>query len=104
MSSRDSSELELQIQYRLLEDLGRSERHYRGILDRLGEIVFECDEDQLLSFLNAAWKKILGHEVADSIGKPIEDFVDPKDRAILQDPRKLTLLNVLHNFQPPALW
>ena len=91
MSSRDSTELELQIQYRLLEDLGNSERHYREILDRLHEIVFECDTEHRFTFLNAAWNKILGHAVEECIGQPIEDFVDPLDRDQL---RRLLSLDV----------
>ena len=91
MSPRDSSEQELQIQYRLLEDLRNSERHYLEILDRLNEIVFECDEDHRFSFLNAAWTKTLGYAAEDCIGQPIEHFVDPLDRTSL---RRLLALDV----------
>jgi PAS domain S-box-containing protein len=91
MSPRDSRELELQIQYRLLEDLRNSERHYLEILDRLNEIVFECDEEHRFSFLNAAWTKALGYPAEDCIGQPIEHFVDPLDRTSL---RRLLALDI----------
>lgn len=83
MKPFDDEELDVQIQYRLLGDLANSEKHYREILDRLHEIVFECDDSFRFSFLNAAWKTITGHAVEESIGQPIESFVAPEDHGKL---------------------
>ncbi|MEO0988493.1 MAG: PAS domain S-box protein, partial [Cyanobacteria bacterium J06639_14] len=74
-----NNELHTQIQYRLLEKLTESERRYRELVENLREIVFECNREGCLSFVNRAWSETLGYSVDDTIGKYIEDFIFPSD-------------------------
>ncbi|MEM6436767.1 MAG: hypothetical protein AAF773_23380 [Cyanobacteria bacterium P01_D01_bin.115] len=48
------NELHTQIQYRLIEKLTESERRYRELVESLREIVFECDRQSHLTFINKA--------------------------------------------------
>ena len=82
MTTKDSSDLQLQIQYRLFEELQASEKRYRELVEHLREIIFECDEQGHLTFLNQAWSAILDYPTADSLARPIFDFIHEEDRAI----------------------
>jgi PAS domain S-box-containing protein len=90
MTPLDSSELQLQIQHRLIEGLAASEKRYRDLVEHLREIIFECDNAGSLIFLNQAWTEILGHPINDSLGHSISEFIREEDRdavAILVEPR-----------------
>lgn len=80
MSSRGPNDLKSQPPGQPLDDLSKSERRFRDLVDRLHEIVFEYDEEARFTFLNAAWTKFLGYEVEEGIGKSFSDFVEPQDR------------------------
>jgi PAS domain S-box-containing protein len=80
MSPLDSSELQLQIYHRLVDELAASERRYRELVEHLREVVFECDSGGRLIFLNQAWVEILGHPIKESIGHSIAEFIDGEDR------------------------
>ena len=78
------NELHTQIQYRLIEKLTESERRYRELVESLREIVFECDRQSHLTFINKAWTEVLGYSVEDSKGRKLEDFIDQSDTAAWQ--------------------
>jgi PAS domain S-box-containing protein len=80
MSPLDSSELQLQIQHRLVHELAASEKRYRELVEHLREVIFECDRSGSLIFLNQAWTEILGHPVSDSLGRSIAEFICEEDR------------------------
>ncbi|MEM6450391.1 MAG: ATP-binding protein [Cyanobacteria bacterium P01_D01_bin.105] len=75
------NELNTQIQYRLIEKLTASERRYRERIENLREIVFECDREGQLTFLNQAWTETLGYPVEESTGQPLATFIDQRDLA-----------------------
>ncbi|MGD1944077.1 MAG: sensor histidine kinase [Leptolyngbyaceae cyanobacterium] len=80
MSDKNThNELHTQIQYRLIEKLTESERRYRELVESLREIVFECDRQSHLTFINKAWTEVLGYSVEDSRGRKLEDFIDQSD-------------------------
>ncbi len=79
-----NNELHTQIQYRLIEKLTESERRYRELVESLREIVFECDRNGCLSFLNKAWTELLGYSTQASLGQPLEDFILAADRVAWQ--------------------
>lgn len=81
MSSRDYGEIQLQIQYRLVEELSLAERRYRQLIDALREPLFECDGQGKLVFVNRAWVEVLGYSSEESIGHLAEDFFHPDDAA-----------------------
>ena len=72
-----NNELNTQIQYRLIEKLTQSERRYRELVENLREIVFECDRQGILTFLNQAWEETLGYSIMKSIGSSLERFIHP---------------------------
>ncbi len=75
-----TNELHTQIQYRLIEKLTESERRYRELVESLREIVFECDRNGCLIFLNKAWTEILGYSKQVALGQPLGNFILEADR------------------------
>ena len=80
MTPLDSSELQLQIHHRLIEELAASEKRYRELVEHLREVIFECDGTGSLIFLNQAWAEILGHPVSESLGHSIAEFLCEEDQ------------------------
>jgi PAS domain S-box-containing protein len=80
MSPLDSSELQLQIQHRLIHELAASEKRYRELVEHLREVIFECDSAGSLIFLNQAWVETLGHSISESLGHSIIEFIYTEDR------------------------
>ncbi len=79
MSPKDYGEIQLQIQYRLVEELSSAERRYRQLIEALREPLFECDEQGRLVFVNGAWSEVLGFTAEESLGRPAVDFLHPED-------------------------
>ena len=63
------------IYYRLIEELSASEKHYREVLEHLREIVFQCDSQGILTFLNQSWEITLGYSLRESLGTSFYQFV-----------------------------
>ena len=80
MTPLDSSELQLQIHHRLIDELAASERRYRELVEHLREAIFECDSSGSLIFVNQAWVEIVGHPIVDSLGHSIAEFIYEEDR------------------------
>jgi two-component system NtrC family sensor kinase len=78
-----AQELNAQVQYRLIEELSASEHRYRELVERIQEVVFKCDADGKLLFLNAAWTTILGYSVKDSLLQPMAQFIVGEDRELV---------------------
>jgi PAS domain S-box-containing protein len=79
MSPLDSSELQLQIQHRLVHELAASEKRYRELVEHLREAIFECDSTGRLIFVNQAWVEILGYPISESVGHSLTEFIDEED-------------------------
>ncbi len=75
------SELELQIQQKLLAELSAAERRYRHLVERLQDVVIECDRNGRIRYLNQAWERALGYPVKACLGCPLEDFLYGDDTA-----------------------
>jgi PAS domain S-box-containing protein len=80
MTTKDGGDLQLQIQYRLFEELRASEKRYRELVEHLREVIFECDGQGRLTFLNQAWSETLGYSTTESLTRPIVDFIHEEDR------------------------
>ena len=52
-----------------------SEQHQQ-LLDQLGTIIIELDENGDVCFLNKAWEKFTGYTIGESIERPLIDFMD----------------------------
>ena len=64
------------------ERLVDSEQHYRLLVDSLREVILRTDEDGRLTFLNPAWTEITGHPVADTLARPLAEFIAEEYRAV----------------------
>ncbi|WP_019628609.1 EAL domain-containing protein [Thioalkalivibrio sp. AKL10] len=62
--------------------LAASERRYREVIERAGDIVFETDAAGCWRFLNPAWTAITGHSVELSIGEEMLSFMPLEDRGV----------------------
>ncbi len=56
-----------------------SETH-KHLLNSLQTVVMELDRDCNITFLNEAWDRIFGFRVADSINKPLKEFLNSAER------------------------
>jgi len=75
----DPGELHTQVQHRLIEELEASEYRNRHLLETLPEVILQCDDDGRLTYLNPAWRSLLGYEIRDSLGQRLVDFVAEED-------------------------
>ena len=80
-----AQEINAQVQYRLIEELSASEQRYRELVERIKEVVFKCDGQGVLQFLNSAWTSILGHPIAGSLNRSVVEFVFEEDRERAQN-------------------
>jgi diguanylate cyclase (GGDEF)-like protein/PAS domain S-box-containing protein len=60
--------------------LGESEEKLRSVVEAVREVIFHIDQQGNITLLNAAWKRILGHQIETSIGKPLHEFIHHKDK------------------------
>jgi diguanylate cyclase (GGDEF)-like protein/PAS domain S-box-containing protein len=56
-----------------------SEARYRTVVEGVREVIFRLDAEGRWALLNHAWEEITGHSVADSVGRPVLDFVNAED-------------------------
>ncbi|WP_024326387.1 EAL domain-containing protein [Thioalkalivibrio sp. AKL19] len=63
--------------------LAASERRYREVIERAGDIVFETDAAGCWRFLNPAWTAITGHSVEAAIGGEMLSFIPLEDRGMV---------------------
>ena len=59
--------------------LQESEEHFRTFVEKANDIVYSLSPDGVFHYVSPNWRKILGHEVKDVIGKSFEPFVHPDD-------------------------
>ncbi|HEX4897043.1 MAG TPA: EAL domain-containing protein [Candidatus Limnocylindrales bacterium] len=64
------------------EALSNSETRYRTVVEGVREVIFRIDGDGRWALLNRAWEELTGYPVAESLGRPITDFIHPDDREI----------------------
>lgn len=62
------------------EEIIRSEDKHKKVINNINEVIFQLDEKFEITFLNNAWKEILGYEVFESLGMSICDFVHIDDK------------------------
>lgn len=62
--------------------LAASERRYREVIERAGDIVFEIDAAGRWTFLNPAWTAITGHAVEAAIGEEMLAFMPLEERGM----------------------
>lgn len=71
-------------QKRSEETLRKSEERYRKLVETMNEGLGVQDENGNVTYLNRGFYEILGHTRDEVIGKPIYDFLDEENRAIME--------------------
>ena len=79
------AEIQAQENYLLVEALHEAGRRYRNVVDQIQEAVFECGADGVLTFVNPAWKNLLGFGVRHSTGRSLYDFIDASDATLVRE-------------------
>jgi PAS domain S-box-containing protein len=64
--------------------LQERERHYRGLLDSVQDVIFQCDLAGRWTFLNPAWTALTGYAIEETLGEPADRFF-VVDRAAGED-------------------
>ena len=64
------------------DDLTKSEKRYKVIVDHVNDVLFTTDIDGLYLFLNPAWEEITGFKIKESLGKDFSEFIHPDDREL----------------------
>lgn len=65
---------------RLNQILRKSERENKAIINAISDVIFEMSLEGHILFLNAAWKKITGEDINNSMGLNLFDLLHPKDQ------------------------
>jgi PAS domain-containing protein len=60
-----------------------SERKYRSLVESIPDIIFALDMDGSITYIGPRWKKILGHDESEVLGKYFIDFSSPNEHAFL---------------------
>ena len=79
-SPLERGDLNVEFQYRLIEQLAETKRSSNEVLSFISDVVFRIDADQKILFLNKAWDTCLGIEVENSLGGRMTDHVFDEDR------------------------
>ena len=64
--------------------LAASEQRYRSVVENLNEVVFQMDLERCWTYLNCAWEEVTGFLVAESLGRPAQEFVPEEERQRFQ--------------------
>jgi diguanylate cyclase (GGDEF)-like protein/PAS domain S-box-containing protein len=64
---------------RALEQLRESEERFRALSENVPDIIFTIDREGYFTYVNPAWKDMLGHLPEDVLGKSVIDFMPDND-------------------------
>ncbi len=79
MADTPRDELQLQIQYALMEKLSSTQALHSRLLALLDAAIFICDADYRLSLVNAAWSRQTEKDEASLLGMQLSDFQQDND-------------------------
>ncbi len=68
----------------LSEALELNERRTRALVENAADILLRLDHELNCLYVSPALSRDLGHEPESWVGKPLTDFIDPRDREKLQ--------------------
>ena len=60
--------------------LRQSEQENRAVIDAVSDIIFETDEEGIILFLNATWRKVTGFDSEPSVGLSLFKMLHPQDQ------------------------
>ncbi|MCJ7833011.1 MAG: PAS domain S-box protein, partial [Deltaproteobacteria bacterium] len=61
------------------ELLRASERKYRSLVESIPDIIFALDMDGTITYIGPRWKKILGHDESEVLGKHLIHFIPAEE-------------------------
>ena len=53
-----------------------SEERYRKLVETSQDLIWQCDEEGVLVYLNPAWEQSHGYPLEEMLGRPLVDFVE----------------------------
>ncbi len=65
------------------EKLRRTEHRYRTLIESIPDIIYTLELDGSLSYISPRWKKILGHDESEVLGRFFIEFAPPEDHPFL---------------------
>ena len=68
----------------VIRDVSEGEASYRTIVSTVREGIWITDRDGVTTFANARLADLLGYEPTQMLGRSVFDFVDPKDRHVVE--------------------
>lgn len=71
--------------------LKKSEKHYRTLVEALGEGVVVTDLDNKIQYVNPAICSLLGYKKSELIGRNFEDFIPPSQWSKIKEHNRLRL-------------
>lgn len=63
--------------------LRASERKYRSLVESIPDIIFALDLDGSIGYVGPRWKKILGHEEDEVLGKYFIDLIPEEEHTLM---------------------
>lgn len=75
--------------------LHESRTRYREVVESVNEVIFQADMSGRFQFLNPSWTRVSGHDIEESLGKHMADFLHPDDRKNTHE----TIERLLHGKQ-----
>lgn len=63
------------------EALRKSELRYRGVVNKVREVIFETDREGRWTFINAAFEQLSGYDPNYALGRAFVEHLHPEDRA-----------------------
>ncbi|MFA5179962.1 MAG: PAS domain S-box protein [Syntrophales bacterium] len=67
------------------EELKKSEEKYRALAENISDIIYEIDDQGVLTYISPATKDILEYDPDDLIGKNFLEFIHREDWSLLED-------------------
>ena len=59
--------------------LKESKEQYQSVVDHIKDVTYSIDSEGIVTFLNHPWEARTQYSVEESVGKPLREFVHPKD-------------------------
>ncbi len=67
------------------ESLRASEERFRSLSQNAPDIIYTLGQDGVFTYVNPAWRRILGHAPEEVLGRFFVDFVLPEDRVFFRE-------------------